>query len=508
MEKLHVGGTNSLNLFSKKKETSGEQIVLGSKNKISSIRKLDTQMVYFVTFLSALASGEISPIDLFKTAGVVKYGVYTDTFDEVYSFGVGWRYGVAHACELIAQKTADSLLPLKHMLVRLGQIIRLGDDLNLFFTNELKTVMHTFEIEYEKSLESMKQLLEMHYTMMSSAVFMLSSVIIMSMISGSSDSESQFLSAFFGIMGGLATFVFLIFFLYPRENNTIETKKEKKKQLMILAGIGGAGAGIGIVLLVTELMPAPLIPAISLAAFILPGIIAKRKESEIKKLEQWYPTFIRHFGEIYSVVGSMSASLETVLRSNFGPLNKNIVGLHNRILNKVPTEDAFDLFSEETKSVSIESGNTIMSRGISHGAKINHTANMIGEISSKINDMKEKRQMVSKTFENITIMLHVLSISVFGLMNVLVTFFHTILSGVEVKNMAVAFAPIDPELLNTMMPVMIVTLTFINSFAIKAAQGGSFHTVWFNVGLLGVIGAVAGYAVGIMVEGMFSDIGI
>ena len=78
-------------------------------------------------------------------------------------------------------------------------------------------------------------------------------------------------------------------------------------------------------LLVSEVVPLTLVVGISLAPLFYPGLLARKMEKKINYANQWYPSFIRHFGEILATVGSMGQALDAVLRSDFGPLQKHVI---------------------------------------------------------------------------------------------------------------------------------------------------------------------------------------
>ncbi len=86
---------------------------LAIKEKLASMRKSDEDLLYFVAFLYALATGEVGSVDLIKSGVTSGYGRYSDSFREVYRLGVGWGYGLARSCEMIASKMKDNSDPLK-----------------------------------------------------------------------------------------------------------------------------------------------------------------------------------------------------------------------------------------------------------------------------------------------------------------------------------------------------------------------------------------------------------
>ncbi len=174
-------------------------------------------------------------------------------------------------------------------------------------------------------------------------------------------------------------------------------------------------------------------------------------------------------------------------------MQKQIVAFKNRVKNRIDPEICFEIFSMEAGTSVIESGNTIMSRALLKGSDMNQVGNKVAEISAKLNELRSKRMQTSKTFETIIIVLHGLTMAIFGLMSTLIEVFHTLLSTVPVSNQAFTLSPIDPNFIHMMLPIIILVTSTINALAVKVGQGGLFKTVWFNIAMLTVLGGITMY---------------
>ena len=466
---------------------------LSIKEKLAELRRTDEDLLYFIAFLYALSTGEVGSVEMIKSGQSSGYGRYSNSFKEVFRLGVGWGYGLARSCEMIAAKIKDNTDPLKQLLVKLSQVIRLGDELKVFFTDEMAFAIHTFMIRYERNLETQKLFLEMFYTISSTASFMIASNSIMAMLMGSSNSESVFTMSFVSVIVSMSSFIVIMYILFPKDKLASTKHSKIQKFRMSLYAALGVGISMGVVLTLTNLVPLTLVVVIAVSPLFIPGFLARRLETELRGRDEWYPPFIRHFGEIYTMVGSMGQSLDAVLRSNFGPLQKQIVAFKNRVKNRIDPEICFEIFSMEAGTSVIESGNTIMSRALLKGSDMNQVGNKVAEISAKLNELRSKRMQTSRTFETIIIVLHGLTMAIFGLMSTLIEVFHTLLSSVPVSNQAFTLSPIDPNFVHMMLPIIILVTSTINALAVKVGQGGLFKTVWFNIAMLTVLGGITMY---------------
>jgi len=467
------------------------QIPFLDKLTLANIQKSDEKFVYFVAFLYSISTGEIGGIDLIRTVRDTNYGKYTSAFRDVYQLGVGWSFGISKSLEMIAEKvSSDKADQLKQLLIKLAQVIRLGDTLKTFFGDELRNTLMTYSIVYERKLENQKLFLEMFYTLMSTAAFMIAANSIMSMLMGQENSESILLMSFIGVAASMSAFVFMMYIMFPRDILGYQTADEDLKfRLKVYMAIG-AGVGIGTVLLFVNILPLTLVIGVAAAPMFYPGLYARKMEQKLKELNNWYPEFVRHFGEIYATIGSVGSTLEAVLRSDFGPLQQHLDRFKNRIRHRIEQKICFELFSRDTGSQIIANGNEVVSYAMDKGGNLNLAGNQVADITSKINELRAKRAQTSKTFETIIIVLHALTLAVFGLMNKLTSIFFELVNTVDVSNDTLSLTPIDPQFMAMMMPLMILMTSVISAMALKVAQGGLYKTVFYHVAMLMVIGAV------------------
>ena len=221
-------------------------------------------------------------------------------------------------------------------------------------------------------------------------------------------------------------------------------------------------------------------------------------EQKIKNINEWYPEFIRNFGEILATVGSIGQALDAVLRSDFGPIQKYVISLKNRIKNKVDQPHGFELFSRDCGSEIVANGNQVISTALDKGGDMNITGNTVANITIKINELRGKRAQTVKTFETIIIVLHVLTLGVFGLMNKLTSIFFELMSSIEITTNAFPLSPIDPGFMEMILPIMILMTSVLSAAALMVSRGGLYKTVFFHIALLAVLGSMTVFAMDIL----------
>lgn len=504
----------------RKTKMINDKIAQAAKSRLSSELKkhhtpkgADDMMVYFIMLIYCLSTGEISPTGLIKAAGSNdRYGFYSSTIRQVFALGVQWQYGLSKACDIVASMNVKPD-DFRSFILKMGQVFRLGGDLKAFFKGELYSIMQSYAASYDRRMESLKLMLGMYTTLMSTSAFMVAAMVILLMLTGGSQSYEVVILNVSLVIGGLAFFIVIMYKTFPRDKLIIKTKKDAgwkiqhltsfKKWLYAMLALS---VSIGLLLSLLQILPSELAISLSGVPLIIPGIMALRIESTIRGLEDMYPSFVKHLGDTYSSVGSLSHSLNAVMRTDFGRLTRYVEAMLNRITNRVPIDDSFELLSEEAGSELILPGNIIMSKSIVNGADMSVVGSTIADITSRFLEMRRKRKQSANAFQSTVIILHVLTLAVFGLMGKLITFFSMAFGQLQGNMSILLIQPIDPQLMVMMMPAMILSLSGINAVAIRISQGGMYELVWLNLAILLVIGGIVVYGVDAMLSQMFDGL--
>ncbi len=481
------------------------------------IQPVDDLIVYFVMLIFSISTGEVSPSDLVKTTGSTgKYGFYSAMMMIVYNLGIKWQYGLSKSCEIVASMSVKSS-EFRNFLLRTSQVFQLGDDLKTFFKEELYSIMQSFSAAYERSMESMKLMLGMYSTLISTSAFLIAAVMILAMLSGDSQSHEFAVVSMISVVVGLAMFVIIMYRIFPTDplmpTNKDKGQSGKEWNIDHLAKFRrwlyitlASSVVLGVSLASLGILPVELVITISGTPLFVPGYIAHKLDSRIQKLDSVYPSFVKHFGDIYATIGSLGQSLSAVLRSDLGELDAHVKAMHNRVINRVSMEDSFELLSQETGSRIISSGNTIISNAIAKGADMSTVGSVLADITSKFLEMRRKRKQSATAFQSTILILHVLTLAVFGLMNKLIEFFSLIFAQLQGDMSIILVQPIDPALIATLVPAMILVLAGVNAMSIKLSQGGLQQTVWLNVAILIVVGGVVVFGVDLFLSQMFDDL--
>lgn len=453
-------------------------------------KRVDKQLLYFITFMYSISTGEASAVDIFNIAKNSSYGYYTKIIGDVYILAIGWKYGLANACEIISNNIRKKNLLASQLMMKIAQVLRLGEKLSFFFKHEFEVTMKLYSAEYDRRIESMKMLMSIYSAIASTSTFMIAASMLMVILSGQ-DGDLVMILVTASIMLGLGVFVYIMHIIFPRdvllnEKGNIMALYWRLFYLSIASSIG-----IALSLIMLNILEPLLAISIAGIPLIILGFIARKIENKVLNMNNWYPTFIRQFCEIYSTVGSLGNTLRSTLKNDFGELSKQLRAMLNRIDNRVTVEKAFELLSIESGNAIITACNSIVSTAIVKGANMSIVGNVISDVTIMLNESYNKRIQVAKVFESTLLIMHILSLAVLSFMSTLTILFSNMFSTntIDIIDMGL----IDPKTIDLLMPIIVVVVSIINGFATKVARGGSYKTVWFNIGLFMSIGAVTVY---------------
>lgn len=448
-------------------------------------------MLYFVAFLYSISTGQVSPIELFNAARSSNYGHYSRVIDNIYTLTITWKYNLANACEIIAERLQNKDITLNQLLIKFAQIIRLGENMSHFLKQELEITKQSYIADYEKQLESIKLFTGLYSTMMSTSIFMVAASIIMGIFSGSADNNMLIVSIV-ATPAGLGAFVYLMYKGFPRDDLVNEAGGITRGYKRILYPCLISSISIGFILTFTNIFVPMLAIAIASLPLIILGYHARKIENRVFALNYWYPAFVRYFGDIYATIGSLRNALRTALKSDFGPLNVYLRALLNRVENKVSTEDAFEQLSNETGNIVVTNTNIILIKSLQKGADMSIVGFTLSNLVTTLNELYNRRLQIAKVFDLTLLLLHVLSLATLSLMSTLTQIFSRLFVSKEVQSI-IPLTVIDPSLLHTLLPIIVVVISIINAFASKITRGGFFKTIWLNLGMFIMLGALTMY---------------
>lgn len=456
--------------------------------------KTDSEMfVHFTLLLYCISTGDLQPKTIFKIGSRTEHGIFSKKFQEITNLGIKYNFGLAKASEYVKESLGKTELEYNRFLVRLSQLINLGENLSEHLFLEVNSILQNYVANYHRNIESIKLMMGMFTAILSISSFMVGATSILNMMSGSSTGNIFVLTVSVSVLS-LGVFVLCLFLIFPKNKivseNPIQSKKLKRLTLVAIF----SSVIICVIGFSVQEFPIIIAFAISGIPFLVPGYLARKLENHVKLLDYWYPVFLKDFGNIYHTVGTMSQTLSTLMRSDFSLISPHLRRMANHSKNRINNNLILELFSHDSNSHMIKSGNNILKYSLARGANLSKTGQTMNTVFSKIIELRKIRDQTSKSFFSMIVIMHVLSLFIFALITKVSTIFTNIFDKLEGFQAPFEFSPLEPELISSLLPTILLSFSLINSIAIKVGEGGYYKAILFYFGILMFSGGITLYA--------------
>lgn len=477
---------------------------------------IDKDLLFLITHLHAVSTGRPARKRLFNLESVAGgYGEYESFLRKIGVLAVDWSYGFVRAIRLVARTIKQSIF--RDFLIRFSEILRTGEDPEKFLDTEARVLRRNYQNGYYRLMDILRMVLGLYTTLMSSASFIVVVMAIMMLFMGAN--IGMYVLAIFMTTFLIAMFTVILYLLVPAEpltptNTDIEHGFYKKYKIFSAIALA-VSLVLGYYMFHTF---GRLEASFALASLplMIPGLYASRFEKQIKKLESFYPIFIRSFGMIFAILPQQSKALRSVLMSEFGSLTIPLRRVYARLVNGVSPKVAWRFFIRDTWSYLIWRSTNVMIDTIDAGGDTRSVGMILSDMFYRLMDLRNFRERTARTFEVAVYMLQILVVAISMAMISIISIFSRYLSALTnitgIPGMAASLAfplfvtPVDINLLSNITMVFLATLTVLNSIAIRIAYGGMKETFWVQLSLMLFITSATAAAMKVLIDYITSTI--
>ncbi len=460
---------------------------------------VDLDLTYLIQHMLAVSTGKPPRKVLFDVvSNEPLYPKYREIFRKIYVLGKEWGYSFTDACRLVSREVRNRVL--KEFLVRLGSVLAVGEDVELFLKTEYMTILSEYETLYNRIVDAARVFLGIHSSMLAASVFMLANFLLLAFFFGGG--TGIIVLSFSIVTVTIASIAILLFVLLPKD--AFENKLKPKPRFYVMVDyIAIIGIILSIVLgyviigknglnftsLALSLMASGVI-------FLPAGILAKTMERRIRDIDDFFPIFIRSYGMHLQTVPQMARALKPLLAAELGKLNKLLENLYSRLLNEIDPRIAWRLFSAESGSELVRRSIRIFLDTVEKGGRVAEVGAMLSDHHNTIVRLRRAKFQVGKTFETTTYMMHMAIILITVFITTLMQGFSQILSSVQAQlpgEIATFFftGALPLGLLVKATGGFVVATTFFNALSIARALPGVSRSFWYYYALLSIIGGAA-----------------
>ncbi len=449
------------------------------------VSEVDVDLVFLILHMYGVSTGKPPRKKIFTPECVAgDYGYFDQLLRRIVTLAIDWGYGFVTACRVVAETCRHKVF--KDFLYRFSEILNVGEDPERFLSIEKDAILAEYQAHYTRAMDAMRILLGVYTTSVSSAIFLAATTLIFAMMFAGD--IGFIVSAFGAIMLSLAMLVYIIYKVIPRDRltHTLPVYPKIKNFYRVTAFLAVATAASAAVLVYFMFRnPANILIACSLP-LIVPGIVAKKMERDVKEMDCFFPIFIRSYGLTFATMPHHAQALSSVLRSAFGKLTLPLKRLYARLVNGVMPRVAWYYFVGETWSETIRHGVNVFLDTVEAGGDAAKIGPTISDTITKILNIRRLRDQISKTFEVTVYVVHALMVAIamfiLGLLESFQTFMMRL--GATGGPIPLPFTPIPVEPVRLITTIFILVVAALNAMAIKIAQGGMYETVWIPLSLL------------------------
>jgi len=378
--------------------------------------QLENRLHLLITHMTVLSTTNIDRMEVFRElAKEDEYGALADEMYRVVQLVDVWNQSLDDALRRRAREVPSK--PLSDFFDRLAYTLAAGQQLQDFLLNEQKVVIQNYVTIYEGSLENLEVMKDLYLSMILSMTFGLVFAVVLPILTGTDPTVTvaAVITMFVFVQLGFAYAIHTVTLYdpvwYQSERITAAAEPAVRRSIVVggvlavallvvvaadLLGLGGFSLAAllpgvnGIPLLIEAIIP--------ITPLLIPGLVVRRVEGEIKDRDGEFPSFIRALGASESAKQSTtSAVLRDLRKKDFGSLTKDVDNLYTRLAMRIDTESAWRHFTADSQSYLIQKFSEMYLIGRQMGGSPKRLGELISENMNEVLQLRERREQATIT---------------------------------------------------------------------------------------------------------------
>lgn len=484
------------------KKTKEKKAKKKAKPVASSQRNLHFDLFAHLSYMAAVSTAGVNRAALFEYASELPYAS-SRYFRDIHMLARKLNIDYAEACTMVSERTKNGVM--RSLLLRMAGSLASGENEGEFLRREAEVIGEDYTNLYERDIESLRKWTDAFVTLLvASGLIVIISVISMmiyeigvTMILGLAA-----LMIFSTVLGA-----WIIYVSAPREIKTRVSGASSRLQKISYATFRFTGPAALLASSVVLLMGMELgIALLAASAFLFPtGYLIAKDDGNITKKDADIASMVRVLGGITSAVGTtITEALGKVDKRSMGSLKPEVTRLRNSLIAGIDPDLCWRRLVDETGSELVNRTIEMFYKSISMGGEPGRVGSSSAYYASRIAYLRAKRTMVASTFNWLVLPMH---IAMVGLLLFIVEIMSLFSSQIAESQAALAdsstlnnqyavdelftFGQIDLGMVGFLVTTVVLVLTAVNTFAPKAAAGGSnLKLVYHGSIMLALTGAM------------------
>ncbi|AKH97831.1 archaellar assembly protein FlaJ [Halanaeroarchaeum sulfurireducens] len=363
----------------------------------------------YVTHMTVLSTTNIDRVEVFRRiANEEEYGPLSEETRRIVQLVDTWNQSLDDACRMRAKKVpSDSV---SDFFDRLAYTINAGESLSNYLVSEQEAIIRHYSTIYEGQLENLEVMKDLYMSMILSVTFALVFATVLPILSGTNPSATvaAVVAMYTFIQLG---FLYAIYTVAPSDPiwyfpHGYTTTVERKLQIATAAGFALAIVAIVVTIAVMvgmtgidpQSVPLPLYAAFPTTPLLIPGIVARGEEANVKDRDDEFVSFIRALGSSETAQQTTTTRVLARLRNkDFGALTQNIDDLYKRLNIRLSGTEAWRFFTAEAHSYLIQKFSEMYLIGREMGGDPKHLGELISHNMSEVLQLRERRDQAATT---------------------------------------------------------------------------------------------------------------
>ncbi|MBS3760647.1 MAG: archaellar assembly protein FlaJ [Halodesulfurarchaeum sp.] len=463
----------------------------------------------YVTHMTVLSTTNIDRVEVFRRiARMDDYGPLSEETRRIVQLVDTWNQSLDDACRRRAKKVPSDAV--SDFFDRLSYTINAGEDLSSYLVSEQSTIIQNYTTIYEGQLGNLEVMKDLYLSMILSVTFALVFATVLPVISGTDPTMtvSAVVIMYTFIQLGFLYAIYTVsptdpIWYFPPEQTT---PTERRLQYAVAAGVGLSAltiVGVSVVMfgftgIDPETIPLPIYAAVPTTPLLIPGLVARSVEADIKGRDEEFVSFIRALGASETAQQTTTtAVLSTLRRKDFGALTKNIDELYTRLKMRLSPEAAWRFFTADAQSYLIQKFSEMYLIGRQMGGDPKHLGELISENMNEVMQLRERRDQSTMTLIGVIYGITAAATFAFFIGLGIVEQLSAMTLGMNTPAGFDFNSLINTEVYNIALIEFLLTLTvlvnaMISSLIVRVVDGGHKVNSFMHFVLLTWLGAIIG----------------
>ena len=377
--------------------------------------ELNNRLHLLITHMTVLSTTNINRMEVFRTlAAEREYKALAREMQRIVQLVDTWNQSLDDACRRRARETPSG--PLADFLDRLSYTLGAGQPLSDFLLSEQGVIIQNYITVYEGSLENLEVMQDLYLSMILSMTFGLVFAVVLPVLTGTDPTLTVTAVIVIFVFVQLG-FYLLIRVLTPYDPVWYEAEDITPRSEPRIRAAFAVGALLSVLIVLVMFvdlvglfrygltglvargtLPLPILAVIPLTPLVIPGLIVRSVEQEIKGRDSEFPSFIRALGASESAKQSTTSDvLKDLRRKDFGPLTADVDNLYKRLNMRIEPAKAWRYFAADTQSYLIQKFSEMYLIGRQMGGSPKKLGELISQNMNEVIQLRKRRDQATLT---------------------------------------------------------------------------------------------------------------